>query len=165
MWFRLHCIMQLKWSYYIATNVWSRKSATTFGDLRDCWGEIASSIMKALICNLSSYAGIDTLVQGRTHFRNLYLLHWVSVFIRHIAWVCCGNWFGYTSHNYCMKQPQTHRIARPISIQKVVTFCQHAIHCCIIWAFDVEYERNENWMLVANCYIYCIQISSMISVL
>ena len=29
--------MQLKWSYYIATNVCSRKSATTFGDLPDCW--------------------------------------------------------------------------------------------------------------------------------
>ena len=28
--------MQLKYSYYIATNVCSRKSATTFGDLPDC---------------------------------------------------------------------------------------------------------------------------------
>ena len=28
--------MQLKKSYYIATNVCSRKSATTFGDLPDC---------------------------------------------------------------------------------------------------------------------------------
>ena len=35
-WFRLDCIMQLKLSYYIATNVCSRKSATTFGDLPDC---------------------------------------------------------------------------------------------------------------------------------
>ena len=33
--FHLDSIMQLKKSYYIATNV-SRKSATTFGDLPDC---------------------------------------------------------------------------------------------------------------------------------
>ena len=36
-WFHLDCIMQLKESYHIATNVCSRKSATTFGDLPDCW--------------------------------------------------------------------------------------------------------------------------------
>ena len=30
--------MQLKKSYYIATNVSSRIIATTFGDLPDCWG-------------------------------------------------------------------------------------------------------------------------------
>ena len=35
-WFHLDCIMQLKKSYYIATNVSSRKSATTFGDFPDC---------------------------------------------------------------------------------------------------------------------------------
>ena len=35
-WFHLNCIMQLKKSYYIATNVSSRKGATTFGDLPDC---------------------------------------------------------------------------------------------------------------------------------
>ena len=35
-WFHLDCIKQLKKSYYIATNVSSRKSATTFGDLPDC---------------------------------------------------------------------------------------------------------------------------------
>ena len=33
-WFHLDCIMQLK-KYYIATNVCSRKSAITFGDLPD----------------------------------------------------------------------------------------------------------------------------------
>ena len=32
-WFHLDCIMQLKKSYYIATNVSSRKRATTFGYL------------------------------------------------------------------------------------------------------------------------------------
>ena len=36
-WFHLDCIMQLKKSYYIATKVSSRKSATTFGDLPDWW--------------------------------------------------------------------------------------------------------------------------------
>ena len=36
--FQLDCILQLKLSYYIATNVCSRKSATTFGDLPD-WSE------------------------------------------------------------------------------------------------------------------------------
>ena len=35
--FHLDCIIQLKESYYIATNVSSRKSATNFGDLPDCW--------------------------------------------------------------------------------------------------------------------------------
>ena len=34
--FHFDCIMQLKYSYYIATYVCSRKSATTFGDLPDC---------------------------------------------------------------------------------------------------------------------------------
>ena len=34
--FYFECIMQLKKSYHIATNVCSRKSATTFGDLPDC---------------------------------------------------------------------------------------------------------------------------------
>ena len=34
--FHLDCIMQLKKAYHIATNVSSRKSATTFGDLPDC---------------------------------------------------------------------------------------------------------------------------------
>ena len=36
-WFHFDCIMQLNKSYYIATNVCSRKSATTFGDLPDWW--------------------------------------------------------------------------------------------------------------------------------
>ena len=35
-WFHFDCIMPLKKSYHIATNVCSRKSATTFGDLPDC---------------------------------------------------------------------------------------------------------------------------------
>ena len=34
-WFHFDCIIQLKKSYHIATNVCSRKSATTFGDLPD----------------------------------------------------------------------------------------------------------------------------------
>ena len=34
--FHFNCIMQLKKLYHIATNVCSRKSATTFGDLPDC---------------------------------------------------------------------------------------------------------------------------------
>ena len=34
-WFYLGCIMHLKKSCYIATNVCSRRSATTFGDFHD----------------------------------------------------------------------------------------------------------------------------------
>ena len=34
-WFHFDCIMQLKKTYPITTNVCSRKSATTFGDLPD----------------------------------------------------------------------------------------------------------------------------------
>ena len=36
-WFHFDCIMQLKKSYHIVTNVCSRKSATTVGDLPDWW--------------------------------------------------------------------------------------------------------------------------------
>ena len=39
-WFYLDCIMQLKKSYYTASNVCSRKSATTFGDLPDWYNHI-----------------------------------------------------------------------------------------------------------------------------
>ena len=35
-WFDFDCIMQLKKIYDIATNVCSKKSATTFDDLPDC---------------------------------------------------------------------------------------------------------------------------------
>ena len=35
-WFHFNCIMQLKKSYQIATNVCIRESATTFGDLPEC---------------------------------------------------------------------------------------------------------------------------------
>ena len=35
-WFHVDCIMQLKESYHIATNVGSSKRATTFADLPDC---------------------------------------------------------------------------------------------------------------------------------
>ena len=50
-WFHLDCIMQLKKSYYmyIATNVSSRKSATTFGDLPD-W--LVSMILAVSMQNL-----------------------------------------------------------------------------------------------------------------
>ena len=34
-WFHFDCIMQLKKSYHIATNICNRKNATTFGDLPD----------------------------------------------------------------------------------------------------------------------------------
>ena len=37
--FQFDCIMQLKKSYHIATNVCSRKMATTFGDLPDWLGQ------------------------------------------------------------------------------------------------------------------------------
>ena len=36
-WFHFDCIMQLKKSYHIATNVCSRKIATAFGDLPHCF--------------------------------------------------------------------------------------------------------------------------------
>ena len=36
-WFHFDCIMQLKKLYYIATNVCSRKGASTFGDIPDWW--------------------------------------------------------------------------------------------------------------------------------
>ena len=39
-WFHFDCIMQLTKSYHIATNVCSRKSAATFGDLPECWKQI-----------------------------------------------------------------------------------------------------------------------------
>ena len=36
-WFHFDGVMQLKKSYYIATNVCNKKSATPFGDLADCY--------------------------------------------------------------------------------------------------------------------------------
>ena len=42
-WFHFDCIMQLKKSYHIATNVCSKKSATTFGDLPECLGTDSQS--------------------------------------------------------------------------------------------------------------------------
>ena len=41
-WFHFDCIMQLKTSYHIATNVCSRKGATAFGDLPDCLNRIVN---------------------------------------------------------------------------------------------------------------------------
>ena len=35
-WFNFDCVMLLKKSYHVATNVCSKRSATTFGDLPDC---------------------------------------------------------------------------------------------------------------------------------
>ena len=54
----LDWIMQLKLSHYIATNVCSRKGATTFGDLPDCiWEmELQSTQVKS---NLTTYLKID----------------------------------------------------------------------------------------------------------
>ena len=45
-WFHFDCIMQLKKSYHIATNVCSRTSATTFGDLLDCIWSINGKVPK-----------------------------------------------------------------------------------------------------------------------
>ena len=45
-WFHFDCIMQLKKSYDIATNVCSRKSATTFGDLPDCLHYITNQTVR-----------------------------------------------------------------------------------------------------------------------
>ena len=60
--------MQLKESYYIATNVCSRKSATTFGDLPDCllapnstfsiWSyTYVNTYSTATIASIQSYTG------------------------------------------------------------------------------------------------------------
>ena len=37
-WFHLDCILQLKYSYHIATDVCSSTNATTFGDIPDFLG-------------------------------------------------------------------------------------------------------------------------------
>ena len=56
-WFHFDCIMQqLKKSYHIATNVCSRKSATTFGDLPDwsCWNlGMNPNLLSEKICETS----------------------------------------------------------------------------------------------------------------
>ena len=43
-WFHFYFIMQLKKSYHFATNICSRKSASTFGDLPDCCKENGLSV-------------------------------------------------------------------------------------------------------------------------
>ena len=54
LWFRLDCIMQLKLSYYIATYICSRKSATTFDDLPDCTVTTVGFVVTVLISFRSS---------------------------------------------------------------------------------------------------------------
>ena len=43
-WFHFDCIMELRKSYHFATNVCSRKSATTFGDIPDCSSGMATFV-------------------------------------------------------------------------------------------------------------------------
>ena len=55
--------MQLKESYYFATNICSRKSATTFGDLPDCYGFMLPDLVYILsslfIMNITEMIGIS----------------------------------------------------------------------------------------------------------
>ena len=55
--FHFDCIMQLKKSYHIATNVCGRKSATTFGDLPDCYNGIDFKPIQALHCHTKASGG------------------------------------------------------------------------------------------------------------
>ena len=63
-WFHFDCIMQLKISYHIATNVCSRKSATNFGDLPD-W------LMRQPRSNHVRYTNVTNII---TRFNELSFL-------------------------------------------------------------------------------------------
>ena len=63
-WFHFDRIMQLKKSYHIATtgnatNVCSRKSVTTFGDLPDCW---ANPLLGGIVMLKSHHTDVDGLL-------------------------------------------------------------------------------------------------------
>ena len=66
-WFHFDCIIQLKKSYHIATNVCSRKSATTFGDLPD-WSCKQTTVLLtffphvAIVQRRTNYDVIDVVV-------------------------------------------------------------------------------------------------------
>ena len=70
-WFHFDCIMQLKKSCHIATNVCSRKSATTFSDLPDC------------LCDQNCV---------RRDFNVSKLIQKISS-VFNIFWVCVWQWF------------------------------------------------------------------------
>ena len=56
--------MQLKKSYYIATNVCSRKGAITFGDLPDCLDEISRDTRRSTFL-MSDIVAADTQTAQR----------------------------------------------------------------------------------------------------
>ena len=80
-WFNFDCIMQLKKSYYIATNVCIRKCATTFGDLPDWIGW--------------RLAG-DGFV-GRTKLQYFHVTPWGIDEFKHVVFLSEHIWFIYTS--------------------------------------------------------------------
>ena len=78
-WFHFDCIMQLKKSYYVATNVCRRISATTFGDLPDYSNSIsyemlANCIFITMQKKKEKWHDIPGVIRNRTWFRNWLLI-------------------------------------------------------------------------------------------
>ena len=69
-WFHFDCNMQLKKSYYIATNVCNRKSATTFDDLPDCLVDMSTFVPTIAILD----TGHPFIVKHQNLPTNLFLL-------------------------------------------------------------------------------------------
>ena len=73
-WFQFDCTMQLKKLYHIATNVCSRKSATTFGDLPDCLSTSCEIGRKWMTKNLIGL-GIGLEPSGTKRLAELVFTH------------------------------------------------------------------------------------------
>ena len=95
-WFYLDCIMQLKQLYYIATNVCSRKSATTFGDLPDCY---SLCIWKYISICLN----IIYMVEAINWESNTVLpLQWIIIFLLNV-FITLATRFFFQNHSYSVK--------------------------------------------------------------
>ena len=72
-WFHFDCIMQLKKLYHIATNVCSRKSATTFGDLPDWIWSFDVIFDVSLNEQLKKYLSCGNWRHSNTYVTSLWL--------------------------------------------------------------------------------------------
>ena len=95
-WFHLDYIRQLKQSYYIATNVGSRKSANTFGDLPD-WLGSGSFIVRCSHVNnqvISCWKGIVCSIPGNGMFSPWIIMTSSNGNIFRITGHLCGEFNG-----------------------------------------------------------------------
>ena len=89
-WFHFDCTMQLKKSYHIATNVCSRKSDTTFGDLPD-WLFTMGKFLSTLVLHVINevYAWFESNKMTWCHNSMIpYDILWCILFQSEYAILC-----------------------------------------------------------------------------